>query len=246
MNSTKGLRQIWLRHAEISIMKWAFADSENTSKELVLKLFGISKTHQRLMRFGLMPVDIVQVNMGQLFMQRPVRCEMIPVKDASTLSFLDDYCTDADGRLDYSICNSMQHKFMCAFVKNRQLEYPQTDYWQWHVNLRQAGINADVRSDQWIENKIGKLMRVFNSIDNDGYDYTQLSNFIWVMEKPLINTRYGYAYCPDGYEIFDGHHRAAAAACLGYPSLYALLVRDVATHSSFGIPLNEIIGSSEG
>ncbi len=211
------------------------------SHALLNRVLGEAGTSQRLAHFGLEPLGIKKVEVQNLLVQRPVRCEVVPVNQATTLDFLDNYFAGGNGGLDYGIYNSMQYKLLQAYVEGTIQDFSQTDYWQWHVKLRQAGINEDVRSDAWIANKIHKLLRVFESIRKRGYGYSRLSNYIWVLEKPLIHTRYGYDYCPDGYEIFDGHHRAASVAYLGYRSVYVLLVKDVGTHTPFGVPLDEII-----
>ena len=212
---------------------------------LLSRAMGEAGTRRRLARFGLKPLDVREVQVERLLVQRPVRCEVIPVKEATTLEFLDRYFAGGNGGPDYQICNSMQYRLLQAYAQGEIGDLSQTDYWRWHVQLRQAGINEDTRSDAWIAGKIQNLLHVFESISMHGYTYGRLSNYIWVLEQPLIHTRYGYDYCPDGYEIFDGHHRAASVACLGYRSIYVLLVEDVGTHTSFGVPLDEIVVPAE-
>ena len=49
----------------------------------------------------------------------------------------------------------MQYRFLQKYKKNDLEDIAQTDYWWWHVSLRRAGINADVRTDEWIKNNYG-------------------------------------------------------------------------------------------
>jgi len=193
-----------------------------------------------MQRLGLEPVGIIRVGVSDLLYQRAVKCEMIPVKEADTINYLDEYFSTEDGHLDYSTKNSMQYKLLRAHNISALKDYSTTDYWKWHLALRQIGINAEVRTDQWIEEKIEKLIRVFEAMKRKGFYYGRFSHYPWVVAKPLINTRYGYDYLPSGYEILDGHHRVASAACLGYDSICVLLLRDVAKHTPFGIPLEEV------
>ncbi len=222
-------------------MHWSKSFLPSRISDRLLDFFGLKKSYQRIERFGLEPIDIVRVNLADLFHQRTVKCEMIPVREAETLDFLDEYFSTKDGKLDYSIYHSMQYKLIHAHSQGALRNLANTDYWKWHVFLRNNGINADVRTDSWIEGKVEKMLSVFDSIRNSGYDYSRFGHYPWVVNDPLIHTRYGYNYLPGGREIIDGHHRVAAAACLGYKSVYALLVKDIASHTTFGLPLDQVV-----
>jgi hypothetical protein len=236
----------WLNKLKIPFVCPSTTKRPKSPRALLSRVLGEAGTSQRFARFGLKPLCIKEVSVEDLLVQRPVRCEVIPVNEATTLDFLDKYFARGNGILDYSIYNSMQYKLLCAYIEGTIQDFSQTDYWQWHVKLRQAGINEDKRSDAWIANKIQRLLCVYKSIRDRGYDYSRLSNYIWAVNEPLISTRYGYNYYADGFEIFDGHHRAAAVACLGYCSIYVLLVKDVGTHTPFGVPLDEIVTPARG
>jgi hypothetical protein len=108
------------------------------------------------------------------------------------------------------------------------------------VSLDRTGINK--RPPDWIRVKIKKVLALFDSIKNKGFNDSQLGNLPWVLDRPLISTRYQLTHSVDGYEIYDGHHRVAALRSLGYQSVKVLLVRDIATCTPFGIPLQEILG----
>jgi hypothetical protein len=196
-------------------------------------------TAERFERFGLAPVDVVEVPVDDLLVQRPVRCELVPEREAVTLDFLDRYFETPDGGSDWRIARSMQYRLLGQHSRG---ELPddlrQTDYWQWHVQLDRAGINE--RPDERIRVKVEGLIGLYESVREHGYRYGDLRSYVWALEEPLIRTRYGIEHDVSGVEVYDGHHRAAAAAQLGYESLRVLLMRDVAETTPFGIPLSEI------
>jgi hypothetical protein len=194
---------------------------------------------KRLRRFGLEPVDLVTARVDRLLVQRPVRCELIPSCDASPLDFLDRYMRNESGEPDWRIGESMQARLIQAYQEGRLPEdLSETDYWRWHAQLNDAGINE--RPPEMIARKLNGLIELYEAIRRNGYRFDGLNSYIWVLEEPLIATRYGYSPSAEGLEIFDGHHRAAALACLGYESTPVLRLRDVGTETAFGVPLGEI------
>jgi hypothetical protein len=197
------------------------------------------ETAARFERFGLEPVDVVEAPVDELLVQRPVRCELVPGREAVTLDFLDGYFETPDGGSDWRITRSMQYDLLRRHARGElEGDLRGTDYWMWHVELDRAGINT--RPESMIAGKVESLIAVYESIRADGYRYGGLRSYVWALEEPLIRTRYGIDHDADGYEIYDGHHRAAAIALLGHASLRVLLVRDVADRTPFGIPLSEV------
>lgn len=192
----------------------------------------------RFARFGLEPIDVVRTPVERLLVQRPVLAEVIPVADATPLPFLDTYFEVGEGPADWSITRSMQFRLLMDHRRGELGPLEETDYWHWHAQLHEAGVNE--RPPDWIAAKVLSLVALYDSIAAQGYRYSGLSSYVWALERPLVTTRYGLAHDQDGLEIFDGHHRAAAAAAAGIPSLHVLLLRDVATHTSFGIPLRSV------
>ena len=191
-------------------------------------------TVERFERFGLEPVDIVEAPVADLLVQRPVRCELIPSREATTLDFLDRYLEG-----DWRITRSMQYRLLEGHRRGDLTDdLSTTDYWRWHVKLAEAGINE--RPPEMIARKVRGLLAVYESIAAGGYAYGDLRSYVWVLERPLISTRYGIDHQPDGFEVYDGHHRAAAAAALSLGTLRVLLLRDVGTHTPFGVPLAEV------
>jgi hypothetical protein len=205
----------------------------------VERAIGARQVGQRLGRFGLQPVTVVTAPVDRLLVQRPVRCELVPSREATTLDFLDGYMTDESGAPDWRIGRSMQARLLSAHAAGRlPADLSQTDYSRWHARLHEAGINE--RPPEMIARKLEGLIALYESIRRDGYRFAGIDSYIWVLEEPLSVTRYGYSRLAEGLEIFDGHHRAAALACLGYEAIPVLLLRDVGTHTAFGVPLEEI------
>ena len=193
---------------------------------------------RKILQNGLRPCCLRQAAVDELMHQRTVRCEMIPSTQATPIEFLEQHFSNTDGVSDWSIFSSMQYKLYDAYAQGQLNDLSQTDYWQWHASLHQAGINE--RPDEWIRSKINKVLRAYDSIRTQGYRYGSLSSFIWVLEQPVITTRYGIEHHPGGLEIFHGHHRAAAVAQLGYGSVVVLVLKDVAQTTPFGLPLEGI------
>lgn len=195
-------------------------------------------TLERMARLGLRPVGVVEVAVDELLLQRPVRCELIPVHEATTLDFLDRYMSE-DGVSDWRMARS-PHVRLLEQHRDRGLpdDLTLTDYWRWHERLAQAGINE--RPPEMIARKVCGLVEVYESMSRDGYRYTGLRSYVWALERPLISTRYGIDHRPAGVEVYDGHHRAAAAAALGWKRLHVLVLRDVATTTPFGLSLDDV------
>lgn len=201
--------------------------------DLLERLVRERGTAARLRRFGLEPVGFAEVPVERLHVQRPVLSEVSPSREATTLEFLDAYFTDEGGHADWRIGRSMQAAFLADHGEERE-----SDYWRWHVALREAGI--DERRDEWIARKVRSLRVLHRSIESSGFRYGGLRSYVWALDRPLISTRYGLDHRIEGYELYDGHHRAAVAAALGLPTLIVLVLRDVATHTAFGIALTDV------
>jgi len=206
---------------------------------LLGKLPCFSNFRNRLRRFGLQPVTVISLPIDKLNAFRAVRCEVVPESNCEPIEFLETQFRGANGNPDWRIQNSMHCRLYDAYLA---AELPDNlediDYWKWHVSLDRAGINK--RPSDWIRVKIKKALALFNSIKNKGFNDSQLGNLPWVLDRPLISTRYQLTHSVDGYEIYDGHHRVAALHSLGYETMKALLVRDVATQTPFGFPLSEV------
>jgi hypothetical protein len=197
-------------------------------------------TAERLQRFGLAPVDVVEVPVDELLVQRPVLCELVPAREAAPIEFLDRYFETPGGGSDWRISRSMQYRLLEQHARDALPgDLRETDYWRWHSDLDRAGINE--RPEEWVRGKVEGLIALYESIREHGYRYGDLRTYVWALNEPLVRTRYGFDHHPAGFEIYDGHHRAAAAAKLGHETLRVLLLRDVADRTPFGVPLSEVV-----
>lgn len=218
-------------------------DNISLSCSLIGKLTRLSQLREKFRRFGVQPVEILSVPIDKLHALRAVRCEVIQDRNKGLLEFLERQFKGPDHQPDWSIGNSMHCQLYDAYLSNKMpKKLEDLNYWKWHVSLDLAGINR--RPPEWIRIKINKALALLDSIKQKGFDDRQLRNLPWVLDRPLISTRYQVSHSVDGYEIYDGHHRVAALCSLGYQTMKVLLVRDVATCTPFGVPLEEILDGS--
>lgn len=202
------------------------------------RALGERGTGARLRRLGLAPVRFASVPVDELLVQRPVLSEVVATRDAAPLAFLDAYFRGPDGTSDWRVVRSMHAALVRTVLDDPHADLRETDYWRWHVALREAGVNE--RPDEWIERKARALLGLAEEVRAGRYRYGGLRSYVWALERRLIATRYGYDDEGAGYEIYDGHHRAAVAAALGVAELPVLLLRDVGTATPFGVPLDEV------
>lgn len=205
------------------------------------KLTGLSAFTRRLQRFGFQPVSIESVAIDRLFAFRAVRCEVVPETSRELIGFLEDWFKDENGDPDWRIRNSMHTRLFDTYLNGKMPNHlEQLDYWRWHESLAAVGVNA--RPPEWITTKIRNVLGLFDSIRQRGFDASRLENLPWVLDRPLIASRYGFDYTIPGYEIYDGHHRVAALCSLGQTSAPVLVVRDVGHETPFGIPFEQVMG----
>jgi len=205
--------------------------------KLLLTLFGYKDLMKRLNNNGLIVVDILKIDISNLYILRNVYCEIIQSNDKSLISFLENYIIEKG---DLSLKNSFHYQLFKKLSKNEnEIFNPRVlDYFKWHQSLNKENINN--RSEEWILNKIQSCKRLFYSIKSNGFKDYDLLNLPLILNEPLIETRYKYDYKISGYEIFDGHHRVACAKALGYEKIFCILCKDIATKTPFGIKINEI------
>lgn len=89
-----------------------------------------------------------------------------------------------------------------------------------------ARLQGRTRSEEFLQEKVRRLIAVFNSIRTRGYR----AGLAWrqpitVFEKPLAPP--SSTYEPRNWEVFDGHHRAAALSVLGAEKVQVLVLRSV-------------------
>lgn len=219
-------------------MSIKFINGELKYPKLILyifgKLSGLNSLKSSFESNGVKCVGTKYVLLSDLNAFRAVRCEIVRDKSKETIGFLDDYFLD-----DWKMKKSFHCKLFQLYLKGKlPKNWIVLDYWKWHVSLDQSGINN--RPSEWIESKIRNAIRLCENIDNKGFKDKYLFNLPWVLNKPLIKTRYDIDHKIKGFEVLDGHHRVAAMIALGYKKIRVLEVVDVATKTPFNILLSEI------
>jgi hypothetical protein len=89
-----------------------------------------------------------------------------------------------------------------------------------------ARLQGRRRDSAFVDRKVRSLLRVYDSIKRRGYRRgIYWRQVVSVFEFPLMPAR--PAYRPQNWEVFDGHHRAAALAALNVPEVNVLVVRAI-------------------
>jgi hypothetical protein len=90
--------------------------------------------------------------------------------------------------------------------------------------VARARLQGRRRGEEFLRRKVDALARTFDSIRARGYLARGYRRYpIAVFEHPIHPPVPGYV--PQDWEIFDGHHRAAAVAVLGLPTVRVLVIR---------------------
>jgi hypothetical protein len=184
---------------------------------------------------GLVVVGKIEVPVQELHFQYRSEFEM------------DSLLVDLDGRPDRSIVHSPFCKLLETY-EDRGLffiekNFRKTDHYRMLRHRSQLGyyfdwVTGERRkfhlSDAQILNRIRKLIRTYESIKQRGYLGPGFrKRYIIVLEIPFEVQRFGKTIDWDWhpYEIWSGHHRAAALVVLGYEKASVILLKsnDVAT-----------------
>jgi hypothetical protein len=207
--------------------------------------FRINKVSYKLKKYGFKPVKIIEVSLDDLYACRTVKCEMIPVSDNSKIDFLENYFKVNNDSNDWKIKNIMQSEMFKLYLdkKIENFNIKNLSYYKWHEYLDLNGINK--RKHQKIKFKINESILLLNDIKKKGFIDTKIKNLPIITSSPIINTRYKQPHKINGYEIQDGHHRVAALCSLGYKSVKAILVKDVALTTPFGVDLIKVNNQNE-
>lgn len=215
------LKKFKNQHKIIDFIKWVL-NSRNIERDIK--------------KFGLMPIDILEVDVSSCYVQRPVICEMIESENKKLIPYLEQFF-EVQG--DWSIKNSMHYDLYKNYsLDMSQEELMKSSYWKWQANLHEN--NIDYRDQNWIRIKIEKAFKVFYSIKKKGFRSCDISSIPWVLNTPLCSSRYKYNYRINGYEIYSGHHRIAALRALDVKKVRVILVKDIARKTPFGMNLKKI------
>ncbi len=185
---------------------------------------------QKLLHIGLQPKEITVVPVNQMYLQ--FRSEW-PIQG---------YNSNPKSRVPMPITTSPLFKFLESYKKHGKKVlfgrlYKENPYYKMWKSINQIGFRYDwynypntiVKSfsDELVRSKMRELINVFESILKYGYRKEKFKkSIIMVLAEPFENTRFGFEHSIDGYEIWSGHHRAAALAALNIENAEVLVLED--------------------
>jgi hypothetical protein len=130
-----------------------------------------------------------------------------------------------NGELDFSMKNSPHYEFAHLYyskgLKWMEKNFKKTKYFIFRKEILKSHHKVP----------IGKI-RLFDSV-KDGYLKKGFEEkYIVILERPLIETRYGIKQNKEMCsEIFLGHHRAAALLALNIKSVKVIIAKDANSNS---------------
>ena len=126
-----------------------------------------------------------------------------------------------DGRQDRRVRHTPHFALLDRYRRTGTLDY---DNGYTRLIVARARLQGRRRDAEFLRRKVDALARTFDSIRDRGYLARGHRRYpIVVFERPIHPPVPGYV--PTDWEIFDGHHRAAAVAVLGLPTVRVLVIR---------------------
>jgi hypothetical protein len=126
-----------------------------------------------------------------------------------------------DGRQDRRIRHTPHVTLLTRYLESGQVDYD-NDYTK--LIVARAQLQGRTRGEEFLRRKVDALVATFDSIRARGYLARGYRRYpIVVFERPIHPPL--PAYVPLDWEIFDGHHRAAAVFVLGIPNVRVLVIR---------------------
>lgn len=192
----------------------------------------IFKGNSRYRRYGLKIGDFIWVDINKLHLPWYPMYEMDKtVKSKELCPVTAELMKSSSGVVDTSLLNSPHVELLRLYNLYKSeifnMEFLRTTrYYKMHRGWRERGINASVRTDDWILNKkVKNFIRIYLNIKENGYSYeAKNKSFISILREPLAR-KYGYKREIDGYELFDGGHRAACLYILKYRHIKVLVLK---------------------
>jgi hypothetical protein len=140
--------------------------------------------------------------------------------------FLDGYLLK-NGKEDRRIINTPHYKLLRAYEKNQLLDLRKTDYFAFaKKHLEHFGSWFAEKDEYGIIRHMRKFIALYDDVKKNGFLYRRGRIIVYKTVKNVKKRdKYGRphppteTYVPKDYEIFEGHHRAAVLAALGYKEI---------------------------
>jgi hypothetical protein len=154
--------------------------------------------------------------------QRPEDLERLYQADTlKAVNPIERFFPTVNGRQDRRIRHTPHFAVLERYLRTGELDYD-NDYTK--LIVARARLQGRQRGEDFLRLKVDSLARTFDSIRARGYLARGYRRYpIAVFEHPIHPPVPGYV--PQDWEIFDGHHRAAAVAALGVPKVRVLVIR---------------------
>jgi len=140
--------------------------------------------------------------------------------------FLDKYLID-NGMENRNIFNTPHYRLLCQYEKNQSLDLRHTDYYRFaktHFDFFGRWFGHTTENGLIIHMK--KFLQLYDEIGKKGFSYSKGKIIVFkTVHGKVRRDRWGRphpptkTYEPKDYEIFEGHHRAAILAKLGYDEI---------------------------
>jgi hypothetical protein len=169
------------------------------------------------------PTDELRVRREPLLIpRRPEDLDRLYQADArKAVNPIERFFPLADGRQDRRIRHTPHFELLERYRRTGELDY---DNGYTRLIVARARLQGRRRGEEFLRRKVDALARTFDSIRARGYLARGYRRYpIAVFEHPIHPPVPGYV--PQDWEIFDGHHRAAAVAVLGVPTVRVLVIR---------------------
>jgi hypothetical protein len=169
------------------------------------------------------PTDELRVRREPLLVpRRPEDLDRLYQTDArKAVNPIERFFPLTDGRQDRRIRHTPHFELLERYRRTGELDY---DNGYTRLIVARARLQGRRRGEEFLRRKVDALARTFDSIRERGYLARGYRRYpIAVFEHPIHPPVPGYV--PQDWEIFDGHHRAAAVAVLGVPTVRVLVIR---------------------
>jgi len=155
--------------------------------------------------------------------------------------FLNQYLME-NGLENRRIQKSPHYVLLSAIEKNPSIDLRKTDYFRFAMTyVNHFGAWFGKKDAAGVIMHMDNFIRLYKEISIKGFDYKngrlivfQTVHNVKSIDKHMRPHPPTSTYIPENYEIFEGHHRAAILAKLGYEYV------DVDFYSGYSVFLNKV------